>query len=117
MEGCEVGEDVFPAAVVVYGAGWVEGSVRCKSALLIFHRRLFGIIILRLIIEATNVVSVVRVVAKLAVAPALVHQSPRDYTRVIDISFEAFRPFLIETSSHLTIILIAAGHLSPHEEA
>jgi hypothetical protein len=28
VEGCQVGEDVFPAAVVVDGAGWVESSVQ-----------------------------------------------------------------------------------------
>ena len=85
--------------------------------MLIFQRRLRGTIILRLVVEAANVVSVVRVVAELTVSPALIYQSPCDDTRVIDISLEGFRPLLVEASGHLTIILVTAGHLSPHKEA
>ena len=80
-------------------------------------REALSAIVLSLVVKTTDVVPVVRIMVELAVAPALVHQSPCDHTRVIDISLESFRPFLVEASGHFVIELIATGHLSPYKEA
>ena len=116
MEGGEVGEDVFPAAVVVDGAGGVEGS----SGLLVgvdFQGHFSKASLLGFIVETADVVPVVSVVVELTIAPALVHQRPGHDARMIDISFDRFGPLLVESCGHLTIILIAAGHLAPYTKS
>lgn len=87
----------------------------CQPDVIMVSRGMRGDL-LCLVVEATDVVPVVSVVAEFAVSPALVDGGPSHDTRVVDVSFDGFSPLLVEAVGHLAAEVIRARHLTPDEE-
>lgn len=114
VESGEVGLDVFPAAVVVDGAGWVEGS----SALNWLKVKMGRIDnnILGQVVDGTNVISLRDVIFQRSVSPAFVERSPGHNAGVVDVSLDSLDPFAVIPGYILVAELVSVCDLSPDQK-
>jgi hypothetical protein len=73
--------------------------------------------VLRLIVQAAKVISLLDIMLQLRITPTLIGRCPRHDTRVIHVALDHLHPFLVEAFDVFFAEVVGIGHFAPNQEA